>query len=160
MAGNSPEDEEDFATDDSWALKMLRANAKRRFTKTIKLVRDLMADPGSRTSIKNRRDDIITAYQECDDANTRYTTEFPDDETSSAWINSIEINLDFWVNTVDEHLISRADEAPSDVSSIHSQRVPLLAHPSQRRPTSNPDWTDLRLRVNQLEATRNQRMCR
>lgn len=151
MAGNVPEDEEDLATDDPWALKMLRANAKRRFTKTINLVRDLMADHGSRTFIRNRRDDIVTAYQECDDANTRYTTVCPDDETSPAWINSIEIDRNFWVNTVDEHLISRVDMAPSNVSQIHSQYVPLLDHSSQRRPTSNPDWTDLRLRVNQLE---------
>ena len=59
-----------------------------------------MANHGSRTSVKNRRDDIITTYQECGDANTRYTVVCPEDETSPAWINAIEIDLDFWVITV------------------------------------------------------------
>lgn len=152
MAEAAREDEDEFADSDPRTLKVLRANAKRRFTRLIKMVRDLMADHGSRSSIKNRRDDLIAAYQECDDANNRYIVVCPADETSAPWINAIEIDLDFWVNTVEEHLLSRADETSSNISSLHSQLVPLVAYsPHQRRPSSQPDWNDLRLRVNQLE---------
>lgn len=152
MAEAAREDEDEFADSDPRTLKVLRANAKRRFTRLIKMVRDLMADHGSRSSIKNRRHDLIAAYQECDDANNRYIVVCPADETSAPWINAIEIDLDFWVNTVEEHLLSRADETSSNISSLHSQLVPLVAYsPHQRRPSSQSDWNDLRLRVNQLE---------
>ena len=143
----APEDDEDLDTNDPRLLKVLRGNAKRRFTNTVKLVRNLMADHGSRTPIRNRRDEIIVANQECDTINSRCSSVCPEDTTSDSWFKNIDDDLDFWLNTVEEH-----DEKSSDASSLYSQRLPLLTPPSQlRRPSPNPNLHDLRIRVNQLE---------
>ena len=92
---DAPEEDDDLDTNDPHTLKVLRGNAKRRFTNTVKLVRDLMADHGSRTSIRNRRDDIIVAHQECDDLNSRYSSVCPEDTASDSWIKKIDDDLDF-----------------------------------------------------------------
>ena len=110
---DAPEEDDDLDTNDPHTLKVLRGNAKRRFTNTVKLVRDLMADHGSRTSIRNRRDDIIVAHQECDDLNSRYSSVCPEDTASDSWIKKIDDDLDFWLNTVEEHLFSRIGETSS-----------------------------------------------
>ncbi|KAK4027440.1 hypothetical protein OUZ56_016486 [Daphnia magna] len=55
MADPTADDDEESHTEDPRVLKVLRANAKRRFTILINLVRDLMADHGSRTSIKTEK---------------------------------------------------------------------------------------------------------
>jgi hypothetical protein len=87
MANDMSEDNAETQTDDPATLKVLRGNAKRRFTNLVKLVRDLMADHGNRTSIKNRREDIIGAFQECSHFNNCYIAIRPDDGSSAAWIS-------------------------------------------------------------------------
>lgn len=95
MADPTADNDEELHTEDPEALKALRANAKRRFTNLIKLTRDLMADNGSRTSLKNRRQDLIGAFQECSYHNNCYKAIRPDDGRSDTWITTIETDLDF-----------------------------------------------------------------
>lgn len=116
-----------------------------------------MADHGSRTSIKNRKEDLVVAFQECNHHNECYNAICPDDLTSEVWIGTIERDLDFWLNTIEEHLLGRVGESSSSRSSVRSRlsQQPLLNEEMNQthspRPTSDPDWIDLRRRVNQLE---------
>ncbi len=98
MANNMSEDDAETQTDDPATLKVLRSNAKRRFTNLVKLVRDLMADHGSRTSIKNRREDIIGAFQECSHFNNCYIAASPDDRSSAGSTPSKNTCSAEWVN--------------------------------------------------------------
>jgi hypothetical protein len=118
MANDMSEDNAETQTDDPATLKVLRGNAKRWFTNLVKLVRDLMADHGNRTSIKNRREDIIGAFQECSHFNNCYIAIRPDDGSSAAWISTIETDLDFWLDTIEEHLFSRVGESVSSKASV------------------------------------------
>jgi hypothetical protein len=61
MAEPMVDDKEESYTEDLRAFKVLRADAKRRFANSIRLVLELMADYGSRKSIQTRKEDLIGA---------------------------------------------------------------------------------------------------
>lgn len=97
-----------------------------------------MVDNGNGSSIKKHREDLFVAYQECEAESNRYSLICPVDETSAAWMNAIATELDFWINTVEEHLISRAYEISSSASPLRQFLVPLMTHFPHHQPTFVP----------------------
>ena len=102
-------------------LKRKRAGQKGAITRRINILRNMVTNRGSRTQIKSIKAEIHQTLETATKCHEDYMQLLDEDDPnfSDDWIEDLKLNVSLAAIEVQEYLDSRADEPPSEISSLH-----------------------------------------
>ena len=100
-------------------LKRKRAGKKGLITKKILQIKQLIEERGSRTKLKFLHESLIMVKREAENLHVERMQLLPenDENYGDDWVEDISFNVDECSSEINEYLISRRDDPPSDTMS-------------------------------------------
>ena len=100
-------------------LKRKRAGKKGLITKKILQIKQLIEERGSRTKLKFLHESLIMVKREAENLHVELMQLLPenDENYGDDWVEDISFNVDECSSEINEYLISRRDDPPSDTMS-------------------------------------------
>ena len=138
-------------------LKRKRSGKKSIITMKINQINKLIEEHGSRTKLKFLHGKLLEAQSEVTDLHEHLMEELaPDDPFfNDDWIAEIDIAVDECSSEVNEYLLSRVNDPPSDVTP-NAAWVEHCLERSERHVTETEQLSDLVTQLNQRTITSNQ----
>ena len=140
-------------------LKRKRSGKKSIITMKINQINKLIEEHGSRTKLKFLHGKLLEAQSEVTDLHEQLMEELaPDDPLfNDDWIAEVNIAVDECSSEVNEYLLSRANDPPSDVMS-NTAWVEDCLEKSEKHVTETEQLSDLATQLSQLTITSNQQI--
>ena len=140
-------------------LKRKRSRKKSIITMRINQINKLIEEHGSRTELKFLYGKLLEAQSEVTDLPLQLMEELgPDDPLfNDDWIAEVNIAVDECSSEVNDYLLSRANDPPSDVMSTTAWVEDCLKK-SEKHVIETEQLPDLATQLNQLTITSNQQM--
>ena len=140
-------------------LKRKRSGKKSIIAMKINQINKLIEEHGSRTKLKFLYGKLLEAQSEVTDLHEQLMEELaPDDPLfNDDWIAEVNIAVDECSSEVNEYLLSRANDPPSDVMSTTAWVKDCLEK-SEKHVIETEQLSDLATQLNQLTITSNQQV--
>ena len=140
-------------------LKRKRSGKKSIITMKINQINKLIEEHGSRTKLKFLHGKLLEAQSEVTDLHEQLMEEMaPDDPLfNDDWIAEVNIAVDECSSEVNEYLLSRANDPPSDVMSTTAWLEDYLEK-SEKHVIETEPLSDLATQLHQLTITSNQQV--
>ena len=138
-------------------LKRKRSGEKSIINMKINQINKLIEEHGTRTKLKFLHGKLLEAQSEMTDLHEQLMEELaPDDPLfNDDWITEVNKAIDECSSKVNEYLLSRANDPPSDAMSNNASVEDCLEK-SEKHVTETEELSDLATHLNQLTITSNQ----
>ena len=132
-------------------VKRKRASKKDLITKKIMQIKQFIEERGSRTNLKFLHESLMMVKREADNLHEKLMQLLPENDESYGddWVEDINFNVDECSSEINEYLISRREDLPSDIMSKASIVEEYLTGSVQEE-ISNGDISDLANELNKL----------